>query len=304
MPEKKLKRNYKDSLFRMIFNNEEKIRELYNALEDTSFGDEVPIIIETLENALFVDVSNDLAFQIDNRFVVLVEHQSTLCENMPYRMLGYTARTFERIYKDVNFFSTKKQHIMAPEFYVLYNGTEELPEESLIRLSDCYIDGSPENSIEIVVKILDVSYNKDKKILKKSRTLYEYSRFIQIVRETLAASSDKEAAAKEAVRIAMSEGLLKEFLGVYGLEAADMAFREFNYEEFIEQIKQDYFNDGVELGKKNGLELGERKGKAAGLIETYQELGISREETVARVKEKMGLSVEEAEAYMDIFWKE
>ncbi len=296
MPEKKLKRNYKDSLFRMIFNNEEKIRELYNALEDTSFGDEVPIIIETLENALFVDVSNDLAFQIDNRFVVLVEHQSTLCENMPYRMLGYTARTFERIYKDVNFFSTKKQHIMAPEFYVLYNGTEELPEESVIRLSDCYIDGSPENSIEIVVKILDVSYNKDKKILKKSRTLYEYSRFIQIVRETLAASSDKEAAAKEAVRIAMSEGLLKEFLGVYGLEAADMAFREFNYEEFIEQIKQDYFNDGVELG--------ESKGKAAGLIETYQELGISREETVTRVKERMGLSVEEAEAYMDIFWKE
>lgn len=184
---------------------------------------------------------------------------------------------------------------MAPEFYILYNGTEELPEESLIRLSDCYIDGSPENSIEIVVKILDVSYNKDKNILKKSRTLYEYSRFIQIVRETLAASSDREAAAKEAVRIAMSEGLLKEFLGVYGLEAADMAFREFNYEAFIEQIKQDYFNDGVELG--------ERKGKAAGLIETYQELGIPREEAVTRVKEKMGLSAEEAETYMDVFWK-
>lgn len=169
---------------------------------------------------------------------------------------------------------------MAPAFYFLYNAIEELPEESVIRLSDCYMDSYPENSIEIVVKILDVSYNKDKNILKKSRTLYEYSRFIQIVRETLAASSDREAAAKEAVRIAMSEGLLKEFLGVYGLEAADMAFREFNYEEFIEQIKQDYFNDGVELG--------ERKGKAAGLIEMYQELGIPREE---------------AETYMDVFWK-
>lgn len=79
---------------------------------------------------------------------------------------------------------------MALEFYFLYNGTKELPEESTIRLSDCYIGGSPENPIEIVVKILDVSYNKDKRILKKPRTLYEYSRFIQIVRETLAASSD------------------------------------------------------------------------------------------------------------------
>lgn len=264
----------------------------------------MPIIIETLENALFVDIVNDLAFQIGNRFVVLIEHQSYLCPNMPYRMLGYTARTFERIYKDVNFFSTKKQLVMAPEFYVLYNGTEELPEESTIRLSDCYIDDSPENSIEIVVKILDVSYNEDKRILKKSRTLYEYNRFLQIVRETLAASSDKEAAAWEAVRIAMNEGLLKDFLGVYGLEAADMAFREFNYEEFIEQIKQDYFSEGVKLGEQKGVKLGEQRGKAAGLIETYRELGISREDTAAKVMEKMDLSAEEAQQYMDAYWKE
>ena len=35
----------------------------------------------------------------------------------------------------------------------------------------------------------------------------------------------------------------------------------------------------------------------------YQELGIPREEAVTRVKEKMGLSAEEAETYMDVFWK-
>lgn len=164
MLELQLKRNYKDSLFHMIFNNKENIRELYHALEDTNFDEDVPIVIETLENALLVDIANDLAFQIGSRYVVLIEHQSYLCSNMPYRMLGYMAKTFERIYKDVNFFSTKKQFVMAPEFYVLYNGTEELPGESTIRLSDCYIGGSSENSLDIVVKILDVSYNKDKKI--------------------------------------------------------------------------------------------------------------------------------------------
>lgn len=79
MSEKKLKRNYKDSLFRMIFNNEEKIRELYNALDDTDFREDVPIMIETLENALFVDIVNDLAFQIGGRYVVLIEHQRSLC---------------------------------------------------------------------------------------------------------------------------------------------------------------------------------------------------------------------------------
>lgn len=78
MEEKRLKRNYKDSVFRRLFNNEEKIRELYNALEGTEYGEDVPVMIETLENALFVDVSNDLAFQIKNRFVVLIEHQRSL----------------------------------------------------------------------------------------------------------------------------------------------------------------------------------------------------------------------------------
>lgn len=38
MVEKRLKRNYKDSMFRVLFNDEEKIRELYNALEDTDYG--------------------------------------------------------------------------------------------------------------------------------------------------------------------------------------------------------------------------------------------------------------------------
>ena len=102
----------------------------------------------------------------------------------------------------------------------------------------------------------------------------------------------------------MNEGLLKDFLGVYGLEAADMAFREFNYEEFIEQIKQDYFSEGVKLGEQKGVKLGEQRGKAAGLIETYRELGISREDTAAKVMEKMDLSAEEAQQYMDAYWKE
>lgn len=254
MEEKRLKRNYKDSVFRRLFNNEEKIRELYNALEGTEYGEDVPVMIETLENALFVDVSNDLAFQIKNRFVVLIEHQSTLCKNMPYRMLGYTARTFERIYRDVNFFSAKMQKLMVPEFYVLYNGTDDMPDESVIRLSECYITDPPENSVEIVVKVLNVGYNEEKEILKKSRTLYEYSRFVQIVRETLSGREDKENAAKEAVLKALAEGILTDFLNTYGSEVADMAYREFNYEEYIEQVKKDFYEEGLEDGEKAGKE--------------------------------------------------
>ena len=94
-------------------------------------------------------------------------------------MLGYTAKTFERMYRVVNFFSTKQQKLIVPEFCVLFNGTPALPDKSVIRLSDSYITALPENSAEIVVKTLDVDYNKDKEILKRAPTLHDYSRFIQ-----------------------------------------------------------------------------------------------------------------------------
>ena len=165
-------------------------------------------------------------------------------------MLGYTARTLENIYKDINFFSTKKQNILVPEFYVLYNGVTRLPDESFLRLSDSFTSNPPENSAEIIVKIIDVGYNEDKKVLKKSRTLYEYSRFIQIIRETLVSCGDKDAAVQEAIQRAIKEGILTDFLKNNRAEVADMAFRQFNYDEYIEQLKRDYYEDGAKLGEK------------------------------------------------------
>lgn len=38
----------------------------------------------------------DLAFIIDNKLIILVEHQSTINPNMPVRMLCYLAKEYER----------------------------------------------------------------------------------------------------------------------------------------------------------------------------------------------------------------
>lgn len=108
---------------------------------------------------------------------------------------------------------------MVPEFYVLYNGPDDLPDESIIRLSDCFAVNPPINSAEIVVKVLNVGYNEDKEILKKSRTLYEYSRFVQIIKETLPNYDDKAEAAKAAVHQALQEGMeIKKIAEITGLD--------------------------------------------------------------------------------------
>ena len=49
MIKEKLKRTDKDSVFRVLFNDEDKLRELYNASEDTVYGEDILIFIETLE---------------------------------------------------------------------------------------------------------------------------------------------------------------------------------------------------------------------------------------------------------------
>ena len=85
----KLNREYRDSVFRMLFNDKKKLIELYNAVFDTDYGPDTPIDIKTIEDVLFVHMKNDIAFTLDNKFIVLTEHQSTVNPNMPVRNLIY-----------------------------------------------------------------------------------------------------------------------------------------------------------------------------------------------------------------------
>ena len=78
-------RKYKDSLFRDMFNNKEKLLELYNAIEGTDYKDPNAIEINTLEDVFSIGMKNDISFRIYDK-LVLIEHQSTINENMPLRM--------------------------------------------------------------------------------------------------------------------------------------------------------------------------------------------------------------------------
>ena len=70
----KVKRNYRDSLFRSIFNNKKNLLSLYNALEGTDYTDSREIRITTLRGTFFNDLKNDISFQIRNQYIVLLEH--------------------------------------------------------------------------------------------------------------------------------------------------------------------------------------------------------------------------------------
>ena len=120
--EMKGKRTYQDSVFRMLFSERENAIELFNALEGTDYGPETEVQFTTLEDVLYQGVKNDLGFVIDNRYIVLTEHQSAKSENMPMRQLQYIARTFETLVDSRALFKSGLVKIPTPEFYVKYTG--------------------------------------------------------------------------------------------------------------------------------------------------------------------------------------
>ena len=58
---------------------------------------DTPVEDATLDNVLFKERANDLAFVVGGRIVVLIEHQSSINPNMPLRLLIYIARVYEKI---------------------------------------------------------------------------------------------------------------------------------------------------------------------------------------------------------------
>lgn len=89
---------YKDSLFTKLFCNKEKALELYNALYRKNLPKDTPVEMVVLDDALFVKRKNDVAFLIDGHLLIFIEHQSTLNENMPLRLLLYVAQEYEKIF--------------------------------------------------------------------------------------------------------------------------------------------------------------------------------------------------------------
>jgi len=259
MGEKITARNYKDSVFIKLFNERRKIIELYNALAETTYDEKTKVEIQTIENILYGPFKNDMAFEIDDKFVVLVEHQSTICNNMPLRMLLYLSRIYEKIVDISVVYRTKLIRIPYPEMYVLYNGKEDYPEESEMKLSDSFMIEGNNVSLELIVKVLNINYEKGATILKECTTLEGYSYFIYTIRQNENKGMSRDEAIKSAIEKCISMGVLKDFLLNYGSEVHNMLFAEYDREEELRIAREEAREDALEEGKKEGIEEGIEK---------------------------------------------
>ncbi|MDR1061210.1 MAG: hypothetical protein LBL83_08400, partial [Clostridiales bacterium] len=177
-------RQHKSSVFADFFKDRGRLLEMYGALKGRRYPADAQVELVTLEGALFQNQINDLAFVLDGRLIVLVEHQSTLNSNIPLRMLIYVGREYERLTGNRDIYRHKLLKIPKPDFILLYNGTEPCPDEFVLKLSDAFME-APEipNLLELAVKGYNVNDGHSPEILRRSRSMGDYAKFIALIRK-------------------------------------------------------------------------------------------------------------------------
>ena len=233
------KPTYKDSLFRAIFNDQERLAGLYKALSGNEVSPE-EININTLSGVFMNDIKNDISFCVGNRLIILLEHQSTWNPNMPLRFLCYLGNLYrDLVDKDVIYKGTLLK-IPAPEFYVLYNGTQDIPYFQKLKLSDAF--EIPSSSLELTAGCYNINYTESKEILTRCHDLMAYSVFIAKVREYVKDGSSLFDAVKKSIRYCESHDLMADYFKKHESEVLDMV----NFEWNADRAKEVAFKEGAQ----------------------------------------------------------
>jgi predicted transposase/invertase (TIGR01784 family) len=253
-------RSHKDSVFSWLFSDPDVLRELYSAIEGIPVDPDTPITINTLESALYKGFVNDISFVIEDKIVVLIEHQSTINENMPLRLLLYVAELYKQLTGDEDLYREKRIPIPRPEFIILYNGTKSYDDQRTLRLSDAFKDASslahkqddgPE--LELTVKVYNINKGCNESIIRKCKMLNWYSTFIAKVREYKTKTGDDNEAMSRAVKYCIEHDILKDFLKLHSKEIINMLITEWNWDTALKVRGEEGREEGREETAKNML---------------------------------------------------
>lgn len=246
-------RNYKDTVFRMLFNDKKELLALYNAVNGTHYMDPEALQITTLESAIYMSMKNDLSFILDMR-LDLYEHSSTVNPNIPLRDLIYVAKVLEELVIHKDLYARKLIRLPSPGFITFYNGREKQPERRESRLSDAYYVKGAEPSLELVVVQLNINPGYNEELKERCPTLKQYMDYVGRIR-----TYEKEQPLAEAVERAVDEcireGILEDFLRKNKARVVSMSIYEYDEELHRKTLYEEGLEDGREEGREEGADL-------------------------------------------------
>ncbi len=235
-------RTYKDTVFRMIFREKKELLSLFNAVNGTEYTNPDDMEINTLENAVYMNMKNDLSCVLDLQ-LNLYEHQSTVNPNMPLRDLFYVARLYEAMLEEGQVYKSKLVKIPTPKFVVFYNGEQAQPERKCLYLSDMYTCKSEEVNLELIVVQLNISPGYNEELKKSCPTLMGYMQYVEKIR-LYRKSMSLEVAIDRAVSECIREGILAEFFQKNQSEVKQMSIFEYDQEAHMRVVRQEGREEG------------------------------------------------------------
>ena len=242
-------RLYKDRVFKFIFGNPENKEwtlSLYNAVNGSNYRNPDDIQFNTIEDAVYMSMKNDVSFIILDE-MNLWEHQSSFNPNMPMRFLTYGTQLYEKFTATSGYykFSRKLQRLPKPHCICFYNGTEEQPEQQVLKLSDAF---GGEGDIEVKVKMLNVNYGKNRALLETCQPLREYAWLVDRVREHQRVLQNLEAAVDASIDEMPDSFVIRTLIEAHRAGVKKMFLTEYDEEKMKEQERKEAFADGVDAG--------------------------------------------------------
>ena len=306
-------KNYKDTVYRMIFKEADAALSLYNGLNGTAYTDESMLEFNTLENAIYMGMKNDLSFLVSNQ-MNLYEQQSTYTLNMPLRDLFYVADLLQVFVKDKALYSSRRIKLPTPHFVVFYNGLTDMPEKLELKLSDAFAVQSENPELELRVQILNINPGMNEDLKEKCPALREYVIYVEKVR-SYAKTLPLEEAVEQAVEDCIKENVLRDFLLKQRAEVVKMSIYEYDEEREWKLMREDERELGREEERKNtevalkekeeALEKAEteRREKEEAIVSMCREFGYTKEEAAAKLMDKCNMNSEDAEEKVNKYWE-
>ena len=292
-------RQHKSSVFALLYEDRENLMDLYNGLYDEKCTDPEKISFNTLkdedgvESGIFMKFRNDLSFIFDSR-LHLYEHQSSVNQNIPLRMLIYVTVLIKKLVKTKDLYKERAIGIPAPRFVVFYNGTNDMPAKTELRLSDQYMMKDNDPELELKVTVYNINTEKGGELLTRSRTLREYMLFVDKAREAMQGKEteeDKRAAMNGVIDWCIERDILREFMKKHRKEIVMISILQYDQEAHEAAIFEEAHDAGYDAGEvSNQISLISKKkakGKTHQVIADEIETDISFVDEICRIAESI-----------------
>ena len=240
---------YRNSVFCSYFNDPLRLLSLCNAVLGTNYLDTSELEINTLETSMLSNQKNDISCKIRDKFLILIEHQSSVNNNMPFRCLSYITKLFDNLIEDrIKLYRKTLIKFPAPKFFVLYDGNDSEPLTREMRLSDAF--GGDSSSLELIVTSFNINYGLNQPLLDKCRYLKDYSTLVGKIKEGIANGLNLYDSIIQAVNFCVDHNVMKQFL----LDNEREVFNMLALQWKLEDAQKAWFLDGRDEGIDIGIE--------------------------------------------------